>query len=160
MVKRHTRLLVAFYVLTDALLASCAFLLAFFIRFNTLSGLIPVTKGFPPLEQYVNLLPFIAILTPFAFHLQGGYRLRRGRSRVDDFFAVLVGTILAVVLGAASTLYVQAYFASEEAKARGVNEVSQPVWALFLVLNVALTYASRQARPRACSSAAGVRVSA
>ncbi len=92
----------------------------------------------------MNLLPFIAILTPFAFHLQGGYRLRRGRSRVDDFFAVLVGTVLAVVLGAASALYVQAYFASEEAKARGVNEVSQPVWALFLILNVALTYASRQ----------------
>ena len=110
MVKRYNRLLVAFYVLTDALLASCAFLLAFYVRFQT--DLIPITKGSPPLEQYVNLLPFVAILTPFAFHLQGGYRLRRGRSRVDDFFAVLVGTILAVVLAAASTLYVQAYFAS------------------------------------------------
>ena len=93
----------------------------------------------------MNVLPFIAVLTPLAFQIQGVYRLRRGRSRVDDFFAVLIGTILAVVLGVISTLYVQAYYASDEAKARGAYEVSQLVWALFLVLNVAFTYTSREA---------------
>ena len=80
-----------------------------------------------------------------AFQLQGVYRLRRGRSRVDDFFAVLIGSILAVVLGVISTLYVQVYYASEEAKASGAYEVSQIVWALFLVLNVLFTYSSREA---------------
>jgi Undecaprenyl-phosphate glucose phosphotransferase len=64
---------------------------------------------------------------------------------VDDFFAVLIGTILAVVLGVISTLYVQVYYASDEAKARGAYEVSQIVWALFLVLNVLFTYSSREA---------------
>ena len=59
------------------------------------------------------MLPFVAVLTPLAFQLQGVYRLRRGRSRVDDFFAVLIGSILAVVLGVVGTLYVQAYYASE-----------------------------------------------
>ena len=44
-----------------------------------------------------------------------------------------------------STLYVQAYYASEEAKARGAYEVSQLVWTLFLGLNVVFTYASREA---------------
>jgi Undecaprenyl-phosphate glucose phosphotransferase len=141
MVRRYNRLLVAFYVITDALLASWAFILGYAIRFE--SGLIPVTRGYPPIEQYLNVLPFIAVLTPLAFHLQGVYRLRRGRSRVDDFFAVLIGTILAVVLGVISTLYVQAYFASEEARASGSYQVSQIVWGLFLVLNVFFTYASR-----------------
>jgi exopolysaccharide biosynthesis polyprenyl glycosylphosphotransferase len=143
MVTRHNRTVVAAYVLTDVGLACGAFLLAFAVRFNT--EWIPVTKGYPPLAQYVNLLPFVAILTPLAFHVQGVYRLRHGRSRVDDFFGVLVGTILAVVLAAASTLYAQAYFLSEEAKARGAHEVSQAVWGLFLVLNVALAYAVREA---------------
>jgi Undecaprenyl-phosphate glucose phosphotransferase len=143
MVRRYNRLLVAFYVLTDAVLAMWAFLLAYGIRFE--SGLVPVTRGYPPIDQYFNVLPFIAVLTPLAFQLQGIYRLRRGRSRVDDFFAVLIGSIVAVVLGVISTLYVQAYYASEEAKARGAYEVSQLVWALFLVLNVAFTYASREA---------------
>jgi Undecaprenyl-phosphate glucose phosphotransferase len=142
MVKRYNRLLVAFYVLTDSLLGITAFVAAYLIRFE--SGLIAVTKGYPPFGQYVNVLPFIALLVPLAFHVQGIYRLRRGRSRVDDFFAVFVGSILAVVLGIVSTLYVQAYYVPDAMKDRGAYEVSQVVWALFLVVNVALTYASRE----------------
>jgi Undecaprenyl-phosphate glucose phosphotransferase len=142
-VRRYNRLLVAFYVTTDALLAVWAFVLAYAVRFE--SGLIPVTKGYPPIDQYLRVVPFVALLTPLAFHLQGVYRLRRGRSRVDDFFAVFIGTILAVVLGVVSTLYFQAYYVSDEAKASGAYEVSQLVWALFLILNVIFTYASREA---------------
>jgi Undecaprenyl-phosphate glucose phosphotransferase len=142
MVRRYNRLLVAFYVITDALLAMWAFLLAYGIRFE--SGLVPVTKGYPPIENYFNILPFVALLTPLAFQIQGIYRLRRGRSRVDDFFAVLVGSILAVVFGVVATLYVQAYYVSDEAKARGAYEVSQLVWAIFFALNVLFTYSSRE----------------
>jgi len=80
MVKRYNRLLVAFYVLTDALLAIWAFMLAYAVRFE--SGLIVVQKGYPPLEQYLQVLPFVAVLTPLAFQIQGVYRLRRGRTRV------------------------------------------------------------------------------
>jgi Undecaprenyl-phosphate glucose phosphotransferase len=142
MVKRHNRLLVAFHVVSDAALGMIAFLLAYAIRFE--SGLIPLTKGHPPFAQYVNVLPFVGVLVPFAFHVQGLYRLRRGRSRVDDFFAVFVGSILAVVFGVIATLYFQAYYVPDELKDRGAYEVSQIVWAVFLVLNVALTYASRE----------------
>jgi Undecaprenyl-phosphate glucose phosphotransferase len=142
MVRRYNRLLVALYVLGDSVLAMWAFVLAYGIRFE--SGLIPVFRGYPPFEQYLNLLPFVAVLTPLAFRVQGVYRLRRGRSRVDDFFAVLVGSILAVVFGVVSTLYIQAYWASDAARARGAYEVSQIVWGLFLVLTVAFTYALRE----------------
>ncbi len=145
MVNRHNRLLVTFHVLSDALLGVTAFILAYALRFHTsLAVLIPITKGIPPLRQYINVLPFVAVLVPLGFHLQGLYRLRRGRSRVDDFFAVFVGSILAVVFGIVATLYVQTYFATGAAKDRGAFEVSQAAWALFLVLNVALTYASRE----------------
>ena len=142
MVRRYNRLLVAFYVVTDTLLAIWAFVLAYVIRFE--SGLIPVTRGYPPIDQYFNIVPFVAVLTPLAFQFQGIYRLRRGRSRVDDFFAVLVGTILAVVFVVLSTLVYQAYYASEAERARGAFQVSQLVWALFLVLNVLFTYVSRE----------------
>jgi Undecaprenyl-phosphate glucose phosphotransferase len=63
---------------------------------------------------------------------------------VDDFFAVFVGSILAVVFGIVATLYFQAYYVSDELKDRGAYEVSQLVWALFLFFNIALTYASRE----------------
>jgi Undecaprenyl-phosphate glucose phosphotransferase len=137
---RHNRLLVSFYIVSDALLGLSAFIIAYAVRFHT--GLIPITKGLPPLRQYVNVLPFIVVLVPLAFHFQGLYRLSRGRSRVDDFFAVLVGSILAVVLGILTTLYAQTYFA-----ARSPNlppGVSQAVWGIFLCLNVLLTFATRE----------------
>src|SRR5207237_9892737 len=117
MVNRHTRLLVAFHVISDALLGVTAFIVAYALRFHT--ALIPITKGVPPLRQYINVLPFVAILVPVAFQLQGLYRLRRGRSRVDDFFAVFVGSILAVVFGIVATLSVQTYFAPNAANDRG-----------------------------------------
>jgi FlaA1/EpsC-like NDP-sugar epimerase len=145
MLRRHNRLLVTLYVLSDALIGVSALIIAYALRFHTgLAQLIPITKGLPPLRQYINVLPFVAAVVPLGFQLQGLYRLRRGRSRVDDFFGVFVGTILAVVFGIVATLYTQIYFASGSAKATGAFEVSQAVWAIFMVINVALTYASRE----------------
>jgi Undecaprenyl-phosphate glucose phosphotransferase len=144
MLRRHNRLLIAFHVTSDALLGMLAFLTSYGLRFYTaFTWVLPVTKGTPPLQNYLYVLPFIAGLVPLAFQLQGLYRLRRGRSRVDDFFAVFVGSILAVVFGVVATLYVQTYYATG-LRDRGVLEVSQGVWGIFLVLNTAGTYLSRE----------------
>ena len=142
MLNRYNRLLVTVHVLSDAFLAIVAFLLTYYLRFHT--GFLPSPKGIPPLQQYINLLPFVAALVPVGFQLQGLYRLRRGRSRVDDFFAVFVGSILAVIFIIVATLYVETYFATQAARDRGAFEVSQLAWAIFLVLNVALTFTSRE----------------
>jgi Undecaprenyl-phosphate glucose phosphotransferase len=90
------------------------------------------------------VLPFVAVVVPLGFQLQGLYRLRRGRSRVDDFFGVFVGSILAVVFGIVATLYTQTYYAARDAKDTGAFEISQAAWAIFLVINVILTYSSRE----------------
>ena len=140
MMRRYNRLLVAFYVTGDAVLAAAAFAIAYWVRFEWL----PAPKGIPAFEEYAALLPVVALLVPVSFHIQGIYRLRRGRSRVDDFFAVFVGTILASVLSIGGTLYYRTYYLSDAAKAAGVYEISQWVWALFLLVNVALTYLSRE----------------
>ncbi len=142
MVTRQNRLLVTLYVASDTVLGMAAFLLAYAVRFH--AGLIPVTKGVPPFGQYLAVAPFIGVLIPAAFQIQGIYRLRRGRSRVDDFFAVFVGSVLAVVLGIVGTLYLQAYYVSNALKDVGALEVSQLVWGFFLVFNVALTYGTRE----------------
>src|SRR4029078_9255741 len=129
-------------VISDAILGVMAFGLAYFVRFS--SGLIPVIKGYPPFEQYVPVLPFIGVLVPLCSHLQCLYRLRRGRSRVDDFFTVFIGSIVAVVLGIITTLSFQTYSVSPDLKDRGAYEVSRIVWGLFLVFNVLLTFGSRE----------------
>jgi Undecaprenyl-phosphate glucose phosphotransferase len=142
MVKRFSRLFVLIHILADIVAAASAFLLAYFIRFR--SGLIETPKGHPPLEQYLDVLPFVALMVPVAFHVQRLYRLRRGRTRMDDFFAVLVGSLLTVLLALVGTLYVQTYHLSDALKAQGYLEVSQWVWVLFLGLNVVFAFSSRE----------------
>jgi Undecaprenyl-phosphate glucose phosphotransferase len=140
-IRRHNRLLVALFVAADFASGAVAFLLAYVIRFTL--GVLPITKGIPPVMQYVHLMPFIGALVPLAFQVQGLYRLRRGRSRVDDFFGVFVGSILAVIIGLVGTLYVQTYYVAQSQDV-GQYEVSQIVWVIFLVVNVGLCYASRE----------------
>ena len=141
MITRQTRVLVAFHVLLDGLLGAFAFALAYTLRFETF---LAAPKGQPPFTQYLVLVPFIALLVPLAFNLQGAYRLRHSRTRVDDFFSVLVGNVLVVVIGLLGTTYFQVYYATGEAQTAGAYEVSRLVWGLFLGINVVLTYSSRE----------------
>ena len=142
MLKRYNRLLVAIHVAADSLAGGLAFATAYFVRFQ--SGFFDVPRGQPPFAEYLPLLPFVALLIPLAFQIQGLYRLRRGRTRVDDFFAVLVGTVLAVIVGVSGTLYFRTYYLAPELKQAGVLEVSRLVWVLFLSFNVFFTFASRE----------------
>src|SRR5262249_7862464 len=144
MMRRYNRLLVVFFVVTDALISGSSFALAYMLRFHWLSGIIPVTKGYPQFEYYGRGLPFVMAILPLPFPVQGVYHLRRGRSRVDDFFAVFVGSILAVVFGVGGTLYYNTYYVPDALKDLGAYEVSQLVWAFYLVINIVLAYASRE----------------
>ena len=142
MLRRHNRLLVFLYVMADLGSAAAAFLLAYYIRFESpFAQFVPVTKSQPPVWQYLYSLPVIAVLVPLAFQVQGLYRLRRGRTRVDDFFAVLVGSILAVLAGVAISLYAKAYYPVPLAE---FHPISRAVWLLFLGMVVAFTYTSRE----------------
>jgi len=138
---QRDRPLVVAQALFDAVVGATVFLLAYQIRFET--GLIEAPKGQPPLSQYLQLAPFLGLLVPFGLWIQGAYRVGRVRSRVDDFFGVVVGSLIAVVLGLTGTLTYQAYLVPPELKALGAYEVSRLVWALFLALNIALCYGSR-----------------
>ena len=142
MVKRYNRLLVAIHVVADLISAAGAFGLAYWLRFHSVFlWLFPIKPGGVPIRsEYLAVAPVIALLVAAAFQVQGLYRLRRSRTRVDDFFAVLVGTILAVLAGVVGTLFFQAYYPEWLIK----DPVSRGVWLLFLGLNVVFTYTSRE----------------
>jgi Undecaprenyl-phosphate glucose phosphotransferase len=142
MLRRYNRLLVGIFVIADFTAAIAAFALAYLVRFE--SGLIPLWQPPPPFSRYLLLSPAIGVLIVLAYQVQGLYRLRRGRTRVDDLFGVLVGSLLGVLVGVAGTLYVQTYRLSEPLKQQGYLEISQLVWVLFVVLNVLFSYASRE----------------
>ena len=87
------------------------------------------------------------------FQLQGLYRLRRSRTRVDDFFGVLVGTLLATLAGVAGTLYVNTYHLSDALKAEGYLEISRGGLGAVPVSDRALHATSRARRSATCCGA-------
>jgi Undecaprenyl-phosphate glucose phosphotransferase len=137
MVRFQTRLMAAAFVLTDVVSTNLAWILAYFLRFHSdlVSAYLPVTKGVPALSRYLILLPFISLLWPAVLYFHGLYQVKRGRSRIDEFFAILFSVLIATTLTLGATLYVRVYYRYQPEVAP-LWEYSQGVFALFVLLDV------------------------
>ncbi len=142
MLKFQTRLMVATFVLVDVVATLLAWVLAYFLRFDVLAPVIPVTKGVPALSDYLILLPILCVLWPTVMYFHGLYRLKRGRSRIDEFFAILFSVLVAAGLTLGATLYVRVYYRFQP-EVSPSWEYSQAVFAIFVVLDVMLLNAGR-----------------
>ncbi len=138
--------MMATFVATDVLVTALAWVLAYVLRFHvdTLHVFIPVTKGVPELSRYLLLLPFMAVIWPIVLYFHGLYQIKRGRSRIDEFFAILFSVLIASGLTLGLTLYVRVYYRFQPEVAPRW-EYSQAVFALFVVLDVLLLNAGRWA---------------
>jgi Undecaprenyl-phosphate glucose phosphotransferase len=137
MVRFQTRLMAAAFVLTDVVSTNLAWILAYFLRFHSdlISVYLPVTKGVPALSRYLILLPVISVLWPAVLYFHGLYQVKRGRSRIDEFFAILFSVLIATTLTLGATLYVRVYYRYQPEVAP-LWEYSQGVFALFVLLDV------------------------
>jgi Undecaprenyl-phosphate glucose phosphotransferase len=127
----------AAFVLTDVVSTNLAWVLAYFLRFhsNLISVYLPVTKGVPDVSRYLLLLPFISLLWPAVLYFHGLYQVKRGRSRIDEFFAILFSVLIATALTVGATLYLRVYHFYQPEVAP-LWEYSQGVIALFVLLDV------------------------
>jgi Undecaprenyl-phosphate glucose phosphotransferase len=138
MLKARERKLVALHVGVDVALTCAAWLLAYALRFHEpLATLVPVTKGVPDVSRYLLLLPLIVVLWPPVLYFHGLYQIRRGRSLIDQTFAILFSVLLASALTLGATLYVRVYWRYQP-EVSPLWEYSQAVFALFVVLDVLL----------------------
>jgi Undecaprenyl-phosphate glucose phosphotransferase len=112
---------------------SVAWILAYALRFDL--ALLPVPKGVPDRDQYLLLLPLIILLWPGVLYFHGLYQVRRGRSRIDEFFAIVFSVLIASALTLGFTLYVRVYHAYAPELAPQW-EYSQAVFAIFIALDV------------------------
>jgi len=144
MLKFQTRKLVAIHVAVDVAATAVAWLLAYALRFHAgpVGSVIPVTKGVPDLGRYVLLLPLMAVLWPVVLYFHGLYQLKRGRSRIDELFAIVFSVAIASALVLGTTLYVRVYYRFQPEVAPRW-EYSQGVFAIFVVLDVLLLNAGR-----------------
>jgi len=133
----NARALVAGFVATDLTVTAAAWLAAYYLRFysETVARFLPVTKGVPDVWRYVLLLPLIVIIWPVVLYFHGLYQLRRGRSRIDEFFGILFSVLISTTLTLGATLYVRVYYRYQPAVAPQW-EYSQGVFAIFVVLNI------------------------
>jgi Undecaprenyl-phosphate glucose phosphotransferase len=143
MLKFQVRKLAAALVALDVAGTAVAWIAAYLLRFHSgrfLAVLPPVTKGVPPVSHYLVLLPFICLLWPTVLYFHGLYQVRRGRSRIDEFFAILFSVLIASALTLGATLYVRVYYAAAEEW-----EYSRVALALFVVLDLAAINGARAA---------------
>ena len=146
MLKFQTRKRVATHVAVDVTATAVAWLLAYALRFHAdpVGWLLPVTKGVPDLSRYLLLLPLMAVVWPVVLYFHGLYQLKRGRSRIDELFAILFSVLIASALTLGATLYVRVYYRYQPEVAPRW-EYSQAVFAIFVVLDVLLLSAGRWA---------------
>jgi exopolysaccharide biosynthesis polyprenyl glycosylphosphotransferase len=96
MIERRRQIQILLQLAGDVLATSAAVLMAYWLRFEV--PLFPVTKGTPPLEMYLRLIPVTVIMWPTVFYFQGLYQLRRLRSRFDELLRVVLAILLATIL--------------------------------------------------------------
>jgi Undecaprenyl-phosphate glucose phosphotransferase len=146
MVKHQTRVMVAIFVLVDVLATNLAWVLAYYLRFysGTVAAYLPVTKGIPPLTRYLLLLPLITVVWPAVLYFHGLYQVKRGRSRIDEFFGILFSVLIGAALTLGFTLYVRVYYKYQPDVAP-LWEYSQGVIAIFVGLDILSLNAARGA---------------
>jgi Undecaprenyl-phosphate glucose phosphotransferase len=144
MVRSQTRLIVLVFVLVDVLSTNTAWLLAFVLRFHSslVLSFLPANKGIPPASRYLLLLPLISLLWPTVMYFHGLYQLKRGRSRIDEFFGILFSVLIAAALTLGTTLYIRVYYRYQEGVAP-LWEFSQAVFGIFTVLDILALNAGR-----------------
>jgi exopolysaccharide biosynthesis polyprenyl glycosylphosphotransferase len=105
MIEKKHRTLASVYLVNDAVASSMAMLLAWFLRFQF--ELIPVTKGQQDLSTYATLLPFVTVLFPLAFAVQGLYRIRTTRGKAEEWLGVAIGSVVATIVLSGLILWVR-----------------------------------------------------
>jgi Undecaprenyl-phosphate glucose phosphotransferase len=137
MMRFQARRITAIFLLVDVLSTNLAWILAYALRFESelVATLLPATKGVPALSGYLVVLPVISLLWPVVMYFHGLYQVRRGRSRIDEFFAILFSVLLATALMWGLLLFLRVYYFYQSDVAPQW-EFSQAVFGFFVVLDV------------------------
>jgi Undecaprenyl-phosphate glucose phosphotransferase len=96
MLKEKRQIFEFLFVAADLFVVSIAWLLAYWLRFTF--DWIPADKGVPDFRNYFSMLLFIWLIWAFIFKRVGLYRPMRGLKRSREFWLLLQGNILAVLV--------------------------------------------------------------
>jgi len=131
MINRRSQILCAWFLAWDLALTGAAWLLAFYLRFET--HWVPITKTPPDFYLCLRNLPIVILLSAIAYRLPGQSVVHRLRRLREEFVSVFKGTALMALFVIAATFGTQDPFHS------------RATMALFVVLSCALILLARRA---------------
>src|SRR5262245_51127988 len=114
MIKQRSQSLAAWICLCDVVAVGGAWIGAYYLRF---SGIFPVTKDQPPFEWALQDLPLVMALAAVAFFLTKNYEIHRLRRLREEFWAVLKGVPLLLLMVTGAAFFLQDDYVSRGAMA-------------------------------------------
>jgi Undecaprenyl-phosphate glucose phosphotransferase len=96
MLKQKRQLFEYLFMMSDLLVVSIAWVVAYFLRFST--NLVPVDKGVPEFAPYLSMTIFIWLIWGFVFRRMGLYRPMRGVRRTHEFWVLVNANALSILL--------------------------------------------------------------
>ena len=129
MLKRHSQFFLSLLFIADLAFISVAWFLAYGLRFHT--DFIPVTKGIPPFNLYLVLLPPILIVWGVVFKLFNLYRPRRISSYILEAWDITKASSLAGLIVVSFSFFLRQF------------EYSRIVFVMFWCICIILVTVSR-----------------
>jgi len=113
MIRKHRSRLIGIFVLSDVTGILISYFYSYLFRFY--GYIIPVNpeRGIPPIESYIAVFPLLLIIHLIIFYIQGFYKTRLKRAKIDDFFFIILNAILSIIIGLAVLNYLYAYSQGE-----------------------------------------------
>ena len=96
MLKQKRQLFELLFVAADLFMVSCAWLLAYWMRFQL--EFVPAYKGVPDFANYLAMLLFIWLIWAFVFRRMGLYRPMRGVRRTHEVWLLINANAMASLL--------------------------------------------------------------
>lgn len=101
--------LIGLFVLSDVLGILVSYFYSYLFRFYAYIVPVDPGKGIPPLKDYVFVFPLFLATHLLIFYLQGFYKTRLKRTKIDDFLAISLNAILTILAVFAVMSYLYSY---------------------------------------------------
>lgn len=109
MIKRKRTRLIGLFILSDIVGILASYFYTYGFRFYGYIFPVDPDKGIPSIKSYVAVFPLVLIVHLGIFFLQGFYRTRLKRTKIDDFFLVTLNAIFTILIVQAVLSYLNAY---------------------------------------------------
>jgi len=108
MIREKGTRLVGFYILIDFVGIALAYFCSYFFRFKTFIPINP-ERGTPAIKSYIIIFPLFLCLHLLIFFIQGFYRTRLKRVKIDDLFFVAINVFVTILIVQAMLSYLSSY---------------------------------------------------